>query len=98
MLIAGETLAPEQKALVFMVDAHARRYLLSTRVRPYLEAGLGIYMVDFEKIQTGGAASFANLGSNLGVGLDVPVEEGSGFRLGAAIHYPKIRANVIGGD
>ncbi len=82
----GTTLDGEPRT-VASLDAFALQYLdaiATERLRPYLEAGIGVAYTDF---QVEGQGSRVNFNPTLGAGLEFPLQNASSLFVSVRLHH-----------
>ena len=84
----------DQRVTIMQIDARARRTLGSARVRPFLEAGLGVYNLDIDSTDpvAPGDVQKTSVGGPLGAGAAIAL--GSQIDLHAVVEYHWIAAET----
>ncbi len=89
--IAGETKDPTQNMWAMVLSSNARLHVLGTKIRPYVEAGVNLYVVGYEDVdEDERERSFVNPGLSFGAGAAWHARPELDVRIGAAFHYPKV--------
>jgi len=96
--IAGSTPDPTQSMWAMVLNSTARLHVLTTPLRPYLEAGVNLYFVGYENIdEDDRERSFTNLGPSLGAGLAWRARPDLDLRIGGVVNWAKIDVGFDGG-